>query len=224
MKRKILCLFLCSVMLAGGFCGCESKSDLSQSGSSTITDIPAEAMERLNKAHDIEPVIAPKEEWDTEKICNSFYINGKQFDYPFTVNDLGDEFEIIDTEEYKFHHDEEKKNIHCYLTYYGDVVALVRIDDCENPTDVLNRPIGSIVFMDEISKRKVFPFSFNGVTIGDSEERMFENLPFMKVYEAGLSSDDIDYYLSYENDDINVRCHSTEGKVNLSSINIKYGG
>ena len=78
--------------------------------------------------------------------------------------------------------------------------------------------------MDEISKRKVFPFSFNGVTIGDSEERMFENLPFMKVYEAGLSSDDIDYYLSYENDDINVRCHSTEGKVNLSSINIKYGG
>ncbi len=213
-------------MMAVGVCGCESKSDLSQSGSSTISkaDIPAEVMERLNKAHDIEPVIAPKEEWDTEKICNSFYINGKQIDYPFTVNDLGDEFEIIDTEEYKFHHDEEKKNIHCYLTYYGDVVALVRIDDCENPTDIFNRPIGSIVFMDEISKRKVFPFSFNGVTIGDSEERMFENLPFMEVYEAGLSSDEIDYYLSYENDDIIVRCHSTEGKVNLTSINFKHRG
>ncbi len=224
MKRKILYLFLCSLMMAGGVFGCESKSDLSQSGSSTITDIPAEAMERLNKAHDIEPVIAPKEEWDTEKICNSFYINGKQIDYPFTINDLGNEFEMIDTEEYKFKYNEEKKKISCYLTYYGDVVAYVGIDDCDNPTAVLDWPIDTIIFTNEASKRKVFPVSFNGVTVGDSEERMFENLPFMKVYEAGLSSDDIDYYLSYENDDINVRCHSTEGKVNLTSINFKHRG
>ena len=48
MKRKILNLFLCSVMLAGGICGCESKSDLSQSGSLAITEIPAEAMEPIN--------------------------------------------------------------------------------------------------------------------------------------------------------------------------------
>lgn len=219
MKRKILNLFLCSVMLAGGICGCESKSDLSQSGSSTITDIPAEAMERLNKAHDIEPVIAPKEEWDTEKICNSFYINGKQIDYPFTINDLGNEFEMIDTEEYKFKYNEEKKKISCYLTYYGDIVAYVGIDNCDNPAAVLDWPIDTIIFTNEASKRKVFPFSFNGVSIGDSEERMFGNLPFMKVYEAGLSSDDIDYYLSYENDDIIVSCHSTGGKVELTSIN-----
>ena len=219
MKRKILSLFLCSVMLAGGICGCESKSDLSQSGSSTITDIPAEAMERLNKAHDIKPVIAPKEEWDTEKICNSFYINGKQIDYPFTINDLGNEFEMIDTEEYKFKYNEEKKKISCYLTYYGDIVAYVGIDNCDNPTAVLDWPIDTIIFTNEASKRKVFPVSFNGVSIGDSEERMFGNLPFMKVYEAGLSSDDVDYYLSYENDDIIVRCHSTGGKVELTSIN-----
>ena len=219
MKRKILNLFLCSVMLTGGICGCESKSDLSQSGSSTITDIPAEAMERLNKAHDIKPVIAPKEEWDTEKICNSFYINGKQIDYPFTINDLGNEFEMIDTEEYKFKYNEEKKKISCYLTYYGDIVAYVGIDNCDNPTAVLDWPIDTIIFTNEASKRKVFPVSFNGVSIGDSEERMFGNLPFMKVYEAGLSSDDVDYYLSYENDDIIVRCHSTGGKVELTSIN-----
>jgi hypothetical protein len=206
-------------MLTGSVSGCDSKSDLSQSGSSTITDIPAQAMERLNKAHDIEPVIAPKEEWDTEKICNSFYINGKQIDYPFTINDLGNEFEMIDTEEYKFKYNEEKKKISCYLTYYGDVVAYVGIDNCDNPAAVLDWPIDTIIFTNEASKRKVFPVSFNGVSIGDSEERMFGNLPFMKVYEAGLSSDDVDYYLSYENDDIIVRCHSTGGKVELTSIN-----
>ena len=38
MKRKILSLFLCSVMLMGSVCGCESKTD-EQSSSSKVVHV-----------------------------------------------------------------------------------------------------------------------------------------------------------------------------------------
>ncbi len=221
MKRKILSLFLCSLMLTGSVCGCDSKSDLSQSGSSTITDIPAEAMERLNKAHDIEPVIAPKEEWDTEKICNSFYINGKQFSYPCTINELGEGFEIIDTEEYKLKYDKDKKTGSCYLSYYGKTVVNVRLYDCQNIADISDSPIGGMAFMQDLNKDYVFPVSFNGVTIGDNIERVFDRLSFLESY-SDVWEDETEFYsFNYENEDIKIYCLCINDCVTDISFNFK---
>lgn len=39
MKRKILCLFLCSLMLTGSVCGCESKNDKPSSSSEVVSTV-----------------------------------------------------------------------------------------------------------------------------------------------------------------------------------------
>ena len=39
MKRKILCLFLCSVMLVGSVCGCNSKTDKPSSSSEVVSTV-----------------------------------------------------------------------------------------------------------------------------------------------------------------------------------------
>ena len=208
MKRKILSLLLCSVVLSGTVCGCESKSDLSQSGSSTISedDIPAEAKERLNKVHDTEPIKIPTEEWDFKTICSSIYINGKQFSYPCTINELGEGFEILDTEEYKLKYDKDKKTVSCYLSYYGKTVVRVRLYDCQNIADISDSPIGGMAFMQKLNKDYVFPISFNGVTIGDNIERVLDRLSFLESY-SNVWEDGTEFYsFNYENEDIKIYC------------------
>ena len=39
MKRKILCLFICSLMLVGSVCGCESKNDKPNSSSEVVSTV-----------------------------------------------------------------------------------------------------------------------------------------------------------------------------------------
>ncbi|MBQ6945417.1 MAG: hypothetical protein IJN43_13995 [Ruminococcus sp.] len=39
MKRKILCLFICSLMLTGSICGCESKNDKPSSSSEVVSTV-----------------------------------------------------------------------------------------------------------------------------------------------------------------------------------------
>lgn len=214
MKRKIIGLFLCSVVLSGVMCSCDVKdkvTDLSQSENFASTadnsnTIPDDAMARLKEAHDTEPIKLPTEEWDFKTICSSIYINGKQFSYPCTINELGEGFEIIDTEEYKLKYDEDKKTGSCYLAYYGKIVMNVRVYDCQNIADISNSPIDGMAFMQDLNKDYVFPVSFNGVTIGDDAERIFDRLSFLETY-SDVWEDGTEFYsFNYENEDIKIYC------------------
>lgn len=228
MKRKILSLFLCSVMLSGVMCSCASKdkvTDLSQNGNSASTvdnssTIPDDVKERLKEVHDAEPVKLPAEEWNFETICSSIYINSKQFSYPCTINDLGEEFEIIDNEEYKLKYDKEKKMGSIYLTYYGNIVCNVRVDDCEDIADIADSPIGAMVFMQEMDEDAVFPVSFNGVTIGDNAERILDRLSFLEVRSKELKDGSKYYSFSSEKDGLRIYCSCLDDCVTNISFNL----
>ena len=50
MKRKILCLFICSLMLTGSVCGCESKNDKPSSSSEVVSTVDESSEITENKA------------------------------------------------------------------------------------------------------------------------------------------------------------------------------
>ena len=50
MKRKILCLFICSLMLTGSVCGCESKNDKPSSSSEVVSTVDESSEISENKA------------------------------------------------------------------------------------------------------------------------------------------------------------------------------
>ena len=56
MKRKILSVFLCSIIMSGAICSCGHDEIVTQTGGNVITDISVE-------------------EWTTEKLCEAV-LNG----------------------------------------------------------------------------------------------------------------------------------------------------
>ena len=80
MKRKILSVFLCSIIMSGAICSCGHDEIVTQTGGNVITDIPTE-------------------EWTTEKLCEAVLINGKNISPICTLREFGDEFEIDTNDE-----------------------------------------------------------------------------------------------------------------------------
>ena len=78
MKRKILSLFLCSVMLAGAACGCGSDNN---SNPDSIAD-------SVGTTENI------SEGFDWEKVKQDITFEGRKIDFPFCVNDLGKGYEM----------------------------------------------------------------------------------------------------------------------------------
>lgn len=86
MKRKIISMFLCSMILSGTVSGCstdETTSDILQY-SPTVEEIE----HRI-----IQP---PKEGWTIETIAPTIRLCGKSIELPFTVGSLGKDFEFKD--------------------------------------------------------------------------------------------------------------------------------
>ena len=79
MKRKILSLFLCSVMLMGSVCGCESKTD-EQSSSSKVVHVDGT--------------------FDIEEVRKNINIKGYHFEVPMKLKDLekGLKYEFVGEE------------------------------------------------------------------------------------------------------------------------------
>ena len=79
MKRKILSLFLCSVMLMGSVCGCESKTD-EQSSSSKVVHVDGT--------------------FDIEEVRKNINIKGYEFIVPQKLSELdnGLTYEFVDEE------------------------------------------------------------------------------------------------------------------------------
>ena len=123
MKRKILSLFLCSVMLIGSVCGCESKNNLSNSP--VITDISAE-------------------EWTTEKLCEAVLINGKNISPICTLREFGDEFEIDTNDELGLVYREDNKSATSSLAYNGYDVGSFGVMQCEGEDKVFDSPLSAM--------------------------------------------------------------------------------
>ena len=94
MKRKILSLFLCSVMLMGSVCGCESKTDEQKL---PISRKLKDFLQYLQAYHDtmMDMDNAPEDSpWWTEEDTIMFN-KKKKFAYDQLCKELGEEFEIL---------------------------------------------------------------------------------------------------------------------------------
>ena len=78
MKRKILSLFLCSVMLAGAACGCGVDNNLE----------PDSTADSVGTTENL------SEGFDWEKVKQDITFDGRKIDFPFCVNDLGKGYEM----------------------------------------------------------------------------------------------------------------------------------
>ena len=128
MKRKILSLFLCSVMLAGVVSGCCTDTATTDSVpySSTVEEATEAATAQVTETEYItmEP---PEEGWTIEELMSVTYLCGKQLTYPLTMEYLGEDFSLDEANK-----TELKLSIGYPLLYKDKKIGLVTLKKNSN--------------------------------------------------------------------------------------------
>ena len=161
MKRKILSVFLCSVMLAGAVSGCdadESTTDTSPS-LSTVEETTEVSTVQITETEYItmEP---PEGGWTIEELMSVTYLCGKQLTYPLTMEYLGEDFSIDETSEIF-----SKSSDGFPLLYKNKSIGLVGFEkNSENSSDYDN--ITTIMFNTNVSSSALDCIVVNGISLG----------------------------------------------------------
>ena len=93
-------------------------------------------------------------------------ICGKKLSFPFTLDDLGDEFDI-DTEFYSFQYKEKENDLFADLTYRGKDINMICIKNGRLKGDIRKKPITSFeIFAWDANQ---IEFELCGVSLGVSE-------------------------------------------------------
>lgn len=225
-NKRIIYTLLCSTLIFGVATGCEKnknenvidKLSVSQD-SNNSAEVPDSVKEKLAEAHDIISINPSNSKPTDEEVLSSIYINGNQLSMPFTLNDLGDAFQLVDNEEHSIMYDENKHQLKATITYYGKAVGTVRIDECNDVSNASDCPVESIVFTKDFDTTAVFPCSINGVSIDDNAERMLENLSFAEVLSKDSSDGSKFYSVSYDENNFKIYCSCMGDSVNIVSFN-----
>ena len=162
MKRKILSVFLCTVMLAGAACGCgvDNNSEPDSTADSVGTT------ENLSEG------------FDWEKVKQDITFEGKKIDFPFCVNDLGKGYEMdyiydslfeekcCDGAVVKVNDDGSEEKV-CYLFFDG-ITAEEYTDDTKctrisNPESLIVQGIGKGSTLEEAEKIFGTPYKSNDI-------------------------------------------------------------
>ena len=96
MKRKILCLFICSLMLTGSVCGCESKNDKPSSSSEVVSTVDESSKITENKDDESFEYNGTFNEEVFNHIIQDINLKGVKVSMPCTLADFEDEVTIKD--------------------------------------------------------------------------------------------------------------------------------
>ena len=96
MKRKILCLFICSLMLTGSVCGCESKNDKPSSSSEVVSTVDESNEITENKADESFEYNGTFNEEVFNHIIQDINLKGVKVSMPCTLADFEDGATIKD--------------------------------------------------------------------------------------------------------------------------------
>ena len=96
MKRKILCLFLCSLMLTGSVCGCESKNDKPSSSSEVVSTVDESNEITENKDDESFEYNGTFNEEVFNHIIQDINLKGVKVSMPCTLADFEDGVTIKD--------------------------------------------------------------------------------------------------------------------------------
>ncbi len=96
MKRKILCLFICSLMLTGSVCGCNSKNDKPSSSSEVVSTVDESSEITENKADESFEYNGTFNEEVFKHIIQNINLKGVKVSMPCTLADFEDGVTIKD--------------------------------------------------------------------------------------------------------------------------------
>lgn len=88
MKRKILCLFICSLMLTGSVCGCKSKNDKPSSSSEVVTTVDESSDVKESKADESFEYNGTFNEEVFKHIIQDINLKGVKVSMPCTLADF----------------------------------------------------------------------------------------------------------------------------------------
>lgn len=195
MKRKILSVFLCSIIMSGAICSCVHDEIVTQTGGNVITDISAE-------------------EWTTEKLCEAVLINGKNISPICTLREFGDEFEIDTNDELGLVYREDNQSANAGILFSGKRVGYFSVMQCNGEDKVFDSPLNSIIFDLESDEKIEYPVSVNGVTIGSSSETMLKNLYFMEKSDYSWDDEKKTYTLDFKTEEFTIKVICRDDCVN----------
>ena len=155
MKRKILSLFLCSVVLMGTVSGCGTDKSTTNT-SSTVSET------------EYKTIKPPKEGWTIESLVNTMTFFGKELSFPITLEQLGDDFSIDTTSAVV---DTEVNSIITQLKYNDEFVCMISYSG-HTSIDEIDRNT-SIDFL-SLNKNEKFGdyFSVNSVSFGTKSDEI----------------------------------------------------
>ena len=188
--RHTLRLLCCAVLTAAVLCGCGQNGDgnpapsgSSETAASVQTDgVPADAAEQLRAVLEQEPAAVPADGWTDDTLLDVTYVNGKKLQIPFSMDALGDGYQVV-TDEDNFIQREEKTT--AALSYYGMICGLLTTPGKVTPESFAEQQFSGITFYTMVTEPEsypeVFPISINGVTICTSYDEMVARLGFTAV-------------------------------------------
>ena len=178
MKRKILSVFLCSVMLAGVVSGCgtdTATTDTSPS-SSTVEETTEAATAQVTET-EYKTMEPPEGGWTIEELMSVTYVCGEQLSYPLTMNSFGNKVEIFE-DTLKVHNAKDTPSVMAELCSDNEFMGAAffnrdSVDDISGDT-----PINTISFdtHSDFFEKNGSPITLNGVSFGDTKEELIDAL------------------------------------------------
>lgn len=157
--KRVACIWLIASMVA--LVGCnETKNDKAYETTKQVVETKENDSTKDTTQDKSDEY--PYGTFDFEEACKHIEINGKKVDFPFTLNDLGDDYEFVDCDEYV-------EGIYSgYIAYKGEKILTM---SCEE-NDKLDRK--SIISDITIYSHNNDILSICGLSKGTSLERVIE--------------------------------------------------
>jgi len=163
MKKLIKLTTLCLAMLIL-LSACATTPDEKQPVNKTVSSEQTETSS----------IIKPKGKFDIEEVRKSVVLNGKKITLPCKVSDLGDDYYIDNSAEFKWRQDEKDPSFYRYELYHKsfterkDIIAVV-LDNCtKGETNFKSKNICAI----SIDKGNTNEFEIAGISLNSTREEV----------------------------------------------------
>ena len=203
-KRKIVMLMMAVMLIIVSFAGCGNKKEETGRAVNDETKTISES-EQQNPENETEEVSDDV----FADIFDDIELNGKKVTFPFSLNELGDEY-TIDDEPFAVNKDENMMAYHLY--YNGEKIA----DIDYKSTD--KRDINRDTKMIRYATHKIYEdrgmLKIRGIGINDSMDEITKSCPeFKKLKESEQNGNTLGgYYLANKNNVIQIA--TLDGVVN----------
>ena len=182
MKFRFVSVLLSSALLCAALTSCGASSLLNKDDSS---DSSSKSAEKTTVSTEKETV-ADDGQFHFDNAVKSVEVCGKEVGYPFSINDLGDDFSL-DTKATSMSSGEQAVVVYHNDDTYGIITYLSSEINGEINRDTVSS--GIYVYAENYADYAAPPITVNGISLGDKREKV--EAEFGK---SELNRDDVDRY------------------------------